>query len=119
MANSLWATAVRSGLAAERPTNPDVPDHTFAFFYATDTNTLTLWSGSAWVNPATLFTVALATTAGAIPAVTFANLPTPAIGKMVLVTDAFAAYAKYATVAAGAGAYKVPAIYDGTNWVAF
>jgi hypothetical protein len=119
MANSLWATAVRSGLAAERPTTPDVPDHTFAFFYATDTNTLTLWSGSAWVNPSTLFTVALATAASSIPVVTFATLPTPTTGKVVIVTDAFAAYAKGATVAAGAGAYVIAAFYNGTNWVAF
>jgi hypothetical protein len=111
MANSLWLTAVRAGLAAERPTTPDIPDHTFAFFYATDTKALTVWSGTAWVNPASLFAT--------MPAVTFANLPaTPTVGMAYLVTDAASAYALYATVAAGAGASKVVAVYDGTNWVA-
>lgn len=109
MANSGWVTAFRSDVAANRETNPEVPDKTFAFFYATDTKTLTMWNGAAWVNPSEVFT---------IKAVTFANLPaTPIQGMLRLVTDAAAAYAKAATVAAGGGANIVLAVYNGTNWV--
>lgn len=51
MANSLWASAVQTGTAANMPTAPDVPSGTFAYYYQTDTgNTYMGVSGAAgWV----------------------------------------------------------------------
>lgn len=51
MANSLWPQAVKSGLAADKPTTPDVADDTFVFYYETDTNLMKMWDGSAWISP--------------------------------------------------------------------
>lgn len=39
MANNLWASAVQAGTAANKPTVPDVPAGTFAYYYETDTGT--------------------------------------------------------------------------------
>jgi hypothetical protein len=49
MSNSLWVQAVRTGLAANKPTVPDVPESTFVFYYETDTTLMKMWNGSAWV----------------------------------------------------------------------
>lgn len=37
------------GLASARPTTPPVSSAALAFYYSTDTTTLDLWNGSAWV----------------------------------------------------------------------
>lgn len=37
------------GLAAKRPTLPDVDPSNTSFFYATDTGVLSVWNGTAWV----------------------------------------------------------------------
>ena|SRR5579872_4689246 len=52
MPNGLWPSLCQVGLAAARPTQPsEVPVNTFFFFYATDTQALSLWDPSvnAWV----------------------------------------------------------------------
>lgn len=49
MANSLWVGAVRTGLAAAKPTVPDFPSETFGFYYETDTGILNFGSSSAWL----------------------------------------------------------------------
>ena len=50
MANGLWPSLCQSGLAANIPVGVDnFPANTFCFFYATDTNTLYLWNGTAFI----------------------------------------------------------------------
>lgn len=50
MSQSLWVGALRKGLAAARPTVPDLADDTFGFYFATDTNALSFGvaGGTAW-----------------------------------------------------------------------
>lgn len=55
MADSLWAGAVRKGLAANRPTVPDCASDTFQFYYESDTGLLKYGSsgGAGWLDTAT------------------------------------------------------------------
>lgn len=50
MSNSLWIDTVRKGLAAARPTVPDIPPGTFCMYFETDTGLLKMYNGSAWVD---------------------------------------------------------------------
>ncbi len=75
MANSLWVGAVRSGLAADKPTIPDFPSDTFGFYYETDTGELYFGeSGGASWEPAS-------------------SIGVPAASNAVPATDVTAAYA--------------------------
>lgn len=44
MSFGLWPATVKTGLAANRETAPDVPAGTFSFYYATDTKELSIYS---------------------------------------------------------------------------
>lgn len=46
--SNLWLGIATQGLAANRPTTPDVPAGTVALYYATDTNVLSAFSNGAW-----------------------------------------------------------------------
>lgn len=48
MTNTLIASYLGFGLAANRPASPSVDAGAIAFYYATDTTTLSQWTGSAW-----------------------------------------------------------------------
>lgn len=48
MASSIITEYLGSGLASARPVTPDVASGVLALYYATDTNTLSVWDGSAW-----------------------------------------------------------------------
>lgn len=50
MTNTLIAAYLGFGLAAARPATPSIDAGAIAFYYATDTATLTQWSGSAWIS---------------------------------------------------------------------
>lgn len=52
MAQGLWIDAVRKGLAAARPIVGEPAPDGFVFYYATDTNVLSLYDGTAWRNVA-------------------------------------------------------------------
>jgi hypothetical protein len=113
MANSGWVQAVRKGLAASKPTTPDVPESTFVYYYETDTGILQMWNGSAWVEVVRLGTGASATVAAAgstqadaapiaagLTQVTAANgtkgvvLPTPVPGMICYVKNTVASILK-------------------------
>lgn len=53
MSNSLWASAVQAGLAANKPTAPDAPLGTFAMYYETDTGNMNVGQSgvAAWAGP--------------------------------------------------------------------
>jgi hypothetical protein len=66
MTTGLWPSLCQVGLAANRPTVPsEFPDQTFCFYFAYDSNALSLWNPvtSAWSDagsPAVFGTVAAA-----------------------------------------------------------
>lgn len=41
---------IRSGLAADRPTNGEEPLQGAAVYFATDSGVLSIWDGDAWVS---------------------------------------------------------------------
>jgi hypothetical protein len=43
------ATYFATGVIANRPATPNVAPNTIAFYYATDTLVLYMWTGAAWV----------------------------------------------------------------------
>lgn len=73
MSNSLWIDTVRRGLAAAKPTVPDIPPGTFCWYYETDTSLMKMWNGSAWVNTVALPTAGLGSVPAAIAATTVAS----------------------------------------------
>ena len=50
MAATLITAYLSEGLAAARPATPLIATGGIAFYFATDTATLSFWNGSAWVN---------------------------------------------------------------------
>lgn len=88
MANSLWVGAVRSGLAAARPTVPDFPSETFGFYYETDTGNLYFGKsgGTAWLLDGTFGAQVTPTAKTADATLTIAELLT----RIVTVTSASA-----------------------------
>lgn len=52
MANSLWASAVQAGTAANKPTLPDVPTGTFGMYFETDTGLMSFAAngGTVWLS---------------------------------------------------------------------
>jgi hypothetical protein len=104
--SNLWASLFQTGTAANRPTTPEALGP--CFYLATDTNVLSIWNGSAWVN----FT-------HGVPYTTYANLPaSPVEGQLAVVTDGNSAtYANGAAIAGG-GSTVILALYNGTAWVA-
>lgn len=49
MPGNLWRSLIMVGLAANRPTTPDVSaSDQGCFYYATDTGTLSMYAGAAW-----------------------------------------------------------------------
>lgn len=49
MADFTWVGLIRHGLAADRPTAPDVVPLTIIFYFATDTRALSAWVDGAWI----------------------------------------------------------------------
>lgn len=45
---NLWLSIATQGLAAARPTTPDIPTGAIALYYATDTKQLSLYAAGAW-----------------------------------------------------------------------
>lgn len=113
MANSLWATAVQAGLAANMPAAIEVPDRTFAFYYQTDTGLLKIWNGSAFVDAATVIG-----TPGSIkltPVATAALPAAPVTGQVALVNDATT---PLVGVALTGGSNKLAlAAWSGSAWI--
>ena len=79
MPNGLWPSLCQVGLAAARPTQPsEVPVNTFFFYFATDTQALSIWNPAtnAWVadngptQPSTSIASAGSTQLGATPILT-------------------------------------------------
>lgn len=101
---NLYADLIRSGTAAARPTTPDSLDSSHpVFYYATDTNVLSINVGGTWFNIATLAVT------------TVANLPAnPTTGQIAYVSDATTP-AIGATVA-GAGAVFCAVVWNGAAW---
>lgn len=108
--NGLWLGLVGLGVIADRPNIPTPPPGVGQFYIATDTGTLTVWNGSAWVDIATF------APAGAVSAVAFTELPaTPAAGNIAYVDDL--ADNTVGATAAGAGTDSGLVVYDGANWI--
>lgn len=82
MASRSISEYLGTGILADRPTTPDVVAGTSALYYATDTNQLFAWTGSAWANagaapgPA-IVQQANAAVASAATGVTLPGAPTP------------------------------------------
>lgn len=103
----LWLALIQEGLAADRPTIPNLPPNTGGFYIATDTGVISVWSNAQWN--------AFGQT-GSTTGVTFAALPaSPYIGQVAFITDA--ASTVLGANAAGAGAGKVLVAWNGTHWV--
>lgn len=95
MSNNLWLTAVNKGLAAARPTTPDIPQNTIAFYFATDTGVMSVFTGTVWSSIAgATGAVTLVTNAGTLSA------PTGKITTEALTTAAGASQALTITNAA-------------------
>ena len=80
--SSLISDYMGKGLAAARPTSPNIPSGAIAFYYETDTSNTFCWTGSAWVQvngggaaPTIVQTAAAAFSSGA-NSVTFGSTPT-------------------------------------------
>jgi len=112
-ASSLWAGLLQLGTAANKPATPQVLSTNTAFYYATDTNEMFFWTGSAWAD------IGTAMLAPTIASGTYAARPSaPTKGQEYFFTDANLTTAHGgATVTVGGGSSNVLAVYDGTNWI--
>lgn len=104
---ALWLALIQEGLAADRPTVPNLPPNTGGFYIATDTGVISVWSNAQWN--------ALGQTGGTT-GVAFAALPAaPYIGQTAFVTDLSAT--ALGGNAAGGGTGKALVAWNGTHWV--
>lgn len=107
MSNSLWIDAVRSGLAAAKPTVPDLPSGTFGFYYETDTGLLKMWNGSAWAGAG-----APTQGNGTVPSAVSATVSVAEGGDGVVHQTTLTLTALSQTIANGASEWAGTEIYD-------
>jgi hypothetical protein len=108
MSNSLWVDTVRRGLAAARPTVPDIPANTFCWYYETDTTLMKMWNGSAWVTSYAIPTSGLGSVPSGIAATAVATETGSGIFRQTTIT--LTALAQ--TITNGASEWVGTDIYD-------